>query len=114
MASANIRARRYRSNLLIAEAVFSKMRTLGGFDIRRNDMPFVSNRMNATMLGINIKYNIKPVPGLSLVAGGNTTIKGRNVGQATTFDGAIFYILDFSKKATKSSPHSSKQSSKTN
>jgi hypothetical protein len=27
------------------------MNTLGGFDIRKNDMPFPSNKMNATMVG---------------------------------------------------------------
>jgi len=33
-----------RSSHLIAEAVVSNTTTLGGFDIRRNDMPFASNK----------------------------------------------------------------------
>jgi hypothetical protein len=109
--SFNVRAG-YRSDRFIAEAIFSKMNTLGGFDIRKNDMPFPSNKMNATMLGVNFKYNIKPVPGLSVIAGGNTTVAGRNVGQSTTYEGSVFYILDFSKKAKSSTKHSSRQSSK--
>ena len=35
--------------------------------------------------GVNIKYNIKAVDGLSVIGGGgNYTLAGRNVGQATT------------------------------
>lgn len=102
----------FRSDRLIAEAILSNMNTLGGFDIRKNDMPFPSNKMNATMLGVNFKYNFKMVPGLSVVAGGNTTVAGRNVGQSTAYEGSVFYILDFSKKAKTSKKHSSKESSK--
>ncbi len=93
----------YRSSKLIAEAVLNKWTTLGGFDITRNNMPFPSNRMNATTLGANFKYVVTASHNLSLIGGGNTTISGRNMGQATTFYGGIFYILDFNKKeSTKS------------
>ncbi|MFZ1369993.1 MAG: hypothetical protein WAR78_06415 [Ferruginibacter sp.] len=90
----------YRSEIWIAEAIFNKWNTLGGFDIPKNGMPFVSNKMNATSVGINVKYET-PVDGLSIVANGSTTIAGRNVGQATGFNAGVFYILDFSKKAKK-------------
>ena len=33
-----------RKKYLVAEAIVQNMTTLGGFDIRRNDMPFVSNK----------------------------------------------------------------------
>ena len=87
----------YRSETLIAEAVFNKWTTLGGFDIPRNGMPFVSNKMNATSIGLNLKYET-PLDGLSVVANGSTTVAGRNVGQATGFNAGVFYIFDFSKK----------------
>jgi hypothetical protein len=87
----------YRSETLVAEAVFNKWTTLGGFDIPRNGMPFVSNKMNATSIGLNLKYET-PVNGLSIVANGSTTVAGRNVGQATGFNAGVFYIFDFSKK----------------
>ena len=87
----------YRSDVLIAEAVFNKWTTLGGFDIPRNGMPFVSNRMNATSIGINLKYET-PVDGLSVVANGSTTVAGRNVGQSSGFNAGVFYIFDFTKK----------------
>ncbi len=93
----------YRSDRMIAEVIVSNWTTLGGFDITRNNMPFPSNRMNMTGLGANIKYNIKAVSGLSVVGGGSYTVAGRNVGQATTFDASIFYILDFAPKKKSSS-----------
>lgn len=97
----------YRSSKLIAEAVLNKWTTLGGFDITRNNMPFPSNKMNATTIGANFKYVITPDHNLSVVGGGNTTVAGRNVGQASTFYGSLFYILDFTHK-TKTSNQSGK------
>jgi len=113
MTTFNLRAG-YRTYHLIAEAIINKMTTLGGFDMTRNNMPFPSNRMNATTAGINIKYTPAFFPRLSLVAGGSYVIDGRNfkidgvevlvprnVGQALTIDGALFYVLDFSRKSKK-------------
>lgn len=88
----------YRSSTWIVEAIADQWTTLGGFDITRNNMPFPSNEMNATKLGVHIKYDTDFVNGLSFVADANTTVAGRNVGQSTSFGGGIFYILDFSKK----------------
>lgn len=92
----------YRSFRLIAEAVVNNWTTLGGFDITRNNMPFPSNRMNATTAGVNIKYVIPSLPQLSVVTGGSMTIAGRNMGQSTTVYGSLFYVLDLhrEKKST--------------
>jgi hypothetical protein len=92
----------YRSDRWIIEAVLSNMTTQGGFDIRKNDMPFPSNKMDATMVGAHFKYNFTMVDGLSLTGGGNYTVAGRNVGQSKAFDIGVFYILDFSHKKTGS------------
>jgi len=92
----------YRTNRWIAEALFDYNNTIGGFDIRKNDMPFPSNNMDWTSLGVNVKYNIKKVPGLSLVGGGNYVLHGRNVGQSTMFNGGVFYIFHTSKTAATS------------
>jgi hypothetical protein len=91
----------YRGNVIGAEAIFTNMTTFGGFDITRNNMPFPSNRMNATTAGINIKCNPKAMPGMSLQAGTNYTLAGRNVGQSLGFNGALFYVFDFGKKRKK-------------
>ena len=87
----------YRSSKLIAEAILNKFTTLGGYDISRNNMPFPSNRMNATTVGANFKIELSKNNDLAFEGGGNTTIAGRNVGQATLFYGSIFYIIDFTR-----------------
>ncbi|MBL7740878.1 MAG: hypothetical protein JNK14_16780 [Chitinophagaceae bacterium] len=89
----------FRNHRLIAEAVANNWTTLGGFDITRNNMPFPSNKMNGTTVGVNIKYVIPSLPELSIVTGGNTTVAGRNMGQSTMVYGSFFYVLDFSPKA---------------
>ncbi len=107
MASFNVRTG-YRSFSLIAEAFFQQNTTLGGFDIRRNDMPFPSNKMNASIAGVHVKYTfVKKLPSLSLEAGSSYVLDGRNVGQATEFNGSVFYIIPFSHAKVTSS-HSCK------
>jgi len=98
----------YRSTYLIAEAIVSNMNTLGGFDIRKNDMPFPSNKMNSTSVGFNVKYTFKKVEGLSLIADGSYVVAGRNVGQSTMFGGGVFYVFDFSKGKPSSTTPSKK------
>jgi hypothetical protein len=98
----------YRSFRLIAEAVLNDWKTLGGFDITRNNMPFPSNRMNATTVGVNIKYVLPPLPQLSIVAGGNTTIAGRNMGQATNVYGSFFYVFNLAGKTKTKTGSSTK------
>lgn len=106
--SFNIRAG-YRSGRMILEAIYNQWYTLGGFDITRNNMPFPSNRMNASSIGVNLKYNVKPVAGLALIGGGDITLTGRNVGQGNSLNGGVFYVLDFSHKQKKSTPTSNKK-----
>ncbi|HTR30396.1 MAG TPA: hypothetical protein VMH27_14075, partial [Puia sp.] len=90
----------YRSKSWIIEGLLADMITQGGFDIRKNDMPFPSNRMDALTAGAHVKYEFhsKRLKGLSLTADGNYAVAGRNVGQATAVEGGIFYIFDFAKK----------------
>jgi hypothetical protein len=99
----------YRYKNWIAEAVADNWTTQGGFDISRDNMPFVSNRMETTRLGANLKWEDGLVKGMSLLAGGNYALEGRNVGQATTVYGGIVYLFSFSKKSeTKAGSSSSK------
>lgn len=85
----------YRTNTWIAEGVVENMTTLGGFDIRKNDMPFPSNKMNQTQVGANVKYTMKKIRNLELTGGVRYVVAGRNVGQATTINGGIFYLMNF-------------------
>jgi hypothetical protein len=90
----------YRSNRLIAEAIVDNWTTLsGGFDITKNNMPFPSNTMNAWKLGLNAKYTLKKIPELAIVGGYNMVTEGRNVGDATTLYGGLFYVIKFKKTA---------------
>lgn len=91
----------YRGKYLLAEALVTNWTTLGGFDITRNNMPFPSNRMNMTTIGGSIKYTLKMYTHLSLLAGANYTIAGRNVGQARTFNFGAFYVFYFKKPLQK-------------
>ena len=97
MANFNLRAG-YRSATWIAEAVVDITQTNGGFDITKNNMPFLSNRMNSTRMGANIKYTLSAVEGLSFIGNAMFTTAGRNVGQTTSLNAGVFYILDFTKK----------------
>jgi hypothetical protein len=93
----NVRAG-YRSETWIVEALFNRWITNGGFDITRNNMPFVSNTMNASTIGMHIKYETEFVNGLSFVGDVMTTVAGRNMGQTSGFNVGAFYIMDFTKK----------------
>ncbi len=88
----------FRNNRVIAEAVFNKWTTQGGFDISKNNMPFLSNRMNSSIIGFNGKYNFKKDGEFSFTGGFNSAIAGRNVGQTTHYNIGAFYLLDFNKK----------------
>ncbi|RYY62531.1 MAG: hypothetical protein EOO05_02460 [Chitinophagaceae bacterium] len=103
MTNINVRAG-FRNHRLIAEAIFNQSNSLGGFDITRNNMPFPSNEMNATSVGVNIKYVIPALPQLSVVVGGMQVVQGRNVGMATSVYGSFFYVLDFSRKTKSVEP----------
>lgn len=88
----------YRSATWIAEAVLDIAHTQGGFDITKNNMPFLSNQMNAARAGANVKYTFSSVEGLSLIGNAMFTLSGRNVGQTSSVGAGVFYIFDFNKK----------------
>ncbi len=70
-----------------------QQRTLGGGDIRRQDMPFVSNRMDFLRLGGEVMYALPK--DISINLGAAHVLSGRNVGQSTTFTSGLFYALHF-------------------
>lgn len=92
----------YRGKFFIAEGIVNRMITMGGFDITRNNMPFPSNRMNATTTGVFFKYTIPGVMkgNLELLAQGNYTVGGRNVGQSLSYGGGFFYAFYVKKNKT--------------
>lgn len=74
----------YQRRGLVVPVSLTQQRTLGGGDIRRQDMPFVSNRMNFTRLDARVQYTLPRLPGVILHAGAGRVLDGRNVGQSTS------------------------------
>jgi hypothetical protein len=74
---------------------FSQQSTLGGGDIRRQDMPFVSNKMSFSRVDALVMYYLPTPRNLAVRVAGTYTVSGRNVGQATTFTGGLLYTFRF-------------------
>lgn len=72
---------------------FTLQRTLGGGDIRRQDMPFVSNRMDFTMGHVEMMYFLPRIAGLRLDLGAAHVFDGRNVGQSTSIMTGFTYAM---------------------
>jgi len=88
----------YLKGPLQVEADYIQQNTLGGGDIRRQDMPFVSNRMNFIKTGALVMYYPPQVKNLALRAAGYYTLSGRNVGQSTTWMVGALYTFTFIKE----------------
>lgn len=88
----------YYTYRIAAEAFYEHNESLGGFDIRRNDMPFPSNNMDVTRLGLLAHYRFKALADVQIVAIAARVVSGRNVGQTSTFMIGLTKALDFNKK----------------
>jgi hypothetical protein len=88
----------YKKKQLQVDLNYMQQNTLGGGDIRRQDMPFVSNRMNYSKIGAFVMYYVTKPKGLAIRAVAATTIAGRNVGQTTTLTGGLLYTIRFAPK----------------
>ena len=91
----------YLKNGLQAFIGYTQQNTLGGGDIRRQDMPFVSNRMNFSKIDATVKYFIPKINSLAVWAGVGYTVTGRNTGQSTYYMGGFLYTLHFGKTANQ-------------
>jgi hypothetical protein len=91
----------YMKRGLMAEAFVSGQRTRGGGDIRRQDMPFVSNRMDFTRVGAGLMYPLPMLRPVRLQASYGYTVAGRNVGQSSAFSVGALYLFDFRPRPTQ-------------
>lgn len=78
----------YQRGRLCIPISVAQQRTLGGGDIRRQDMPFVSNRMDFVKVDGMVMYR-------GVRFGASRVVSGRNVGQATTVMGGLFYTFHY-------------------
>ena len=85
----------YRRGRLLIPLSLMQQRTLGGGDIRRQDMPFVSNRMDFTRLDASAMYALKVPKDVMIRLGLGQVLNGRNVGQSTTFTSGVLYAFQF-------------------
>jgi hypothetical protein len=76
----------YQRGRLCIPVSLSQQRTLGGGDIRRQDMPFISNRMDFVKVGGVVMYR-------GMTFGASRIVSGRNVGQATTLTAGLFHTF---------------------
>lgn len=83
---------------------YTQQNTLGGGDIRRQDMPFVSNRMNFSRLDLTGMYYLPAVPNLAVRAQVGYTLHGRNVGQSLYAMAGVLYTFHFSKHENAQQP----------
>jgi hypothetical protein len=91
----------YHKGPLQVVASYMQMNTLGGGDIRRQDMPFVSNKMNAQQVGGLVMYYLPFPKNMAVRAMVNHTVAGRNVGQTTSVMAGLLYTIYFKKQTTE-------------
>jgi hypothetical protein len=85
----------YWKHGLYAPISFTQQITLGGSDIRRQDMPFVSNRMNSSRLDALAMYYLKKPKNVVVRLGASYAFSGRNVGKSTTLLAGLLSTFKF-------------------
>jgi hypothetical protein len=90
----------YRKKDTTLTASFSQQQTRGGGDIRPQDAPFVSNRVNFSKISTTLTYPLPRVHDMQYWFIYSNIFDGRNVGQANTFTMGFLYTFDFHKRAT--------------
>jgi hypothetical protein len=83
----------YLKHNLNTNVSYSQQTTQDGGDIRRQDMPFVSNRVNFSRVGAMAMYPIPKFNRMSFQFAAAHIVDGRNVGQSTTISTGLIYAL---------------------
>lgn len=93
----------FLNNWIQTEVFLDYFTALSGDDIRRNDMPFPTNRMLATNVGWFGKYTYATNTGeISTTAQVSRVLNGRNVGQTTMFTVGVQYAFQLVKQKAAS------------
>ena len=90
----------YYHHDLKAIGTFAAQQTRGGGDIRRQDMPFVSNRMNYQAAGFEVQYPIPHLRQLQYWVAYRNVFDGRNVGQSSTITTGMMITLHRERQTT--------------
>ena len=81
----------YLKHDLNAYLGYSQQTTQGGGDIRRQDMPFVSNRVNFSKVSAMAMYSVPKVHAVAFQFAVGHILDGRNLGQSTSLTFGVFY-----------------------
>jgi len=85
----------------MAQFVWSKRITQGGGgDIRRQDLPFLSNRFISSRVGGVVTYPIPRARGLAFRLEYSRVIDGRNVGLASTVSTGLTQTISFKRRVS--------------
>jgi hypothetical protein len=90
----------YRNDLKLI-GTFSQQQVRGGGDIRRQDMPFVSNRMNYSAAGFEAQVPIPHYRRVQYWFAYRNVFNGRNVGHANTITTGVMYTFHRERKTGK-------------
>lgn len=77
-----------------ADVDYNWSTSTSGSDIRRNDMPYPFNKMDAQWIGISGLLWVPGVEGLALHAAADQVVGGRNVGKAFTWTAGVQYVFN--------------------
>ncbi|MBK9271578.1 MAG: transporter [Saprospiraceae bacterium] len=88
------------NNTLNVYASYDGMVSLSGHDIRRQDMPFPSNKMNFSRAGLNIQYYFPFLKQMSVVISAMQVLDGRNFGQSSIYSGGLTYQFGIWNKSS--------------
>ncbi len=93
----------YRAHDLMVVGNYSVQQTRGGGDIRPQDLPFVSNRMNFSKAGVSavVPVRLPLLHGLQYWFNYSNTFDGRNVGQSNTFTSGLMYQIQFHRRSAQ-------------
>jgi hypothetical protein len=89
----------FYKNGLRLELGYNVMNTLGGPDIRRNDMPLPNSNMDMTSASFLVQYYPPAFKGFGFMGMGNRVLEGHNVGQSTMLGGGLLYQFQAWNKA---------------
>lgn len=95
----------WKKGALRTELNAEGLNTLGGHDIRRQDSPFPSNRMNALRVGGLVQYFHPTLPNFGLIIGYTRTLQGRNFGQSTILSTGLQYRFPANSSFIQSNDH---------
>jgi hypothetical protein len=88
----------YLKKAIQAEGYVEYGACAGGDFIRRNDMPFPTNNMKSTAVGLYAKFQPKNI---GINARASHVIDGSNVGQTTSFSAGVLYQFRYAKSDKK-------------